>query len=420
MTYLDKLIAEHCPDGVPFKTLGEIGTFYGGLSGKSKEDFKDGNAKFITYMNVFSNISLRVDMPETVKIAPNEKQNTIQYGDVLFTGSSETPDECGMSSVLTVHTDEKLYLNSFCFGYRFNDPNLVLPGFSKYLFRSEALRKQIKKTASGVTRFNVSKKKMESVIIPLPPLEVQSEIVRILDNFTELTAELTARQKQYEYYRNLLLTFDDAAETIMTDRQTRLTDLRRAVKWFELQEIANFRNGKGHEKDIVAEGRYIVVNSKFISTSGQVKKFSNKQICPLFTDDILMVMSDLPNGRALAKCYLVEADDRYTLNQRIGALSVRKHDVVDTKYLFYILNRNEQLLRYDNGVDQTNLKKNDILSIRIPIPSMDVQKQIVEVLDRFDAICNDLNIGLPAEIEARQVQYEYYLDKLLTFQKMAS
>ena len=102
-----------------------------------------------------------------------------------------------------------------------------------------------------------------------------------------------------------------------------------------------------------------------------------------------MVMSDLPNGRALAKCYLVEADDRYTLNQRIGALSVRKHDVVDTKYLFYILNRNEQLLRYDNGVDQTNLKKNDILSIRIPIPSMDVQKQIVEVLDRFDAICND-------------------------------
>lgn len=133
-----------------------------------------------------------------------------------------------------------------------------------------------------------------------------------------------------------------------------------------------------------------------------------------------MVMSDLPNGRALAKCYLVEADDRYTLNQRIGALSVNKHDVVDTKYLFYILNRNEQLLRYDNGVDQTNLKKNDILSIRIPIPEMNVQKQIVEILDRFDAICNDLSIGLPAEIEARQVQYEYYLDKLLTFQKMAS
>lgn len=220
MTYLDKLIAENCPDGVPFRTLGEIGRFYGGLSGKSKEDFKDGNAKFITYMNVFSNISLRVDMPETVKISQNEKQNTIKYGDVLFTGSSETPDECGMSSVLTVHTDEKLYLNSFCFGYRFNDPNLVLPGFSKYLFRSEALRKQIKKTASGVTRFNVSKKKMERVVIPLPPLKVQSEIVRILDNFTELTAELTARQKQYEYYRNLLLTFDDAAETIMTDRQT--------------------------------------------------------------------------------------------------------------------------------------------------------------------------------------------------------
>lgn len=150
-----------------------------------------------------------------------------------------------------------------------------------------------------------------------------------------------------------------------------------------------------------------------------MKKFSNKQICPLFTNDILMVMSDLPNGRALAKCYLVEADDRYTLNQRIGALSVKNQDVVDTKYLFYILNRNEQLLRYDNGVDQTNLKKNDILSIRIPVPEMDVQKQIVEMLDRFDAICNDLNTGLPAEIEARQMQYEYYRDKLLTFKEAA-
>ena len=119
MTYLEKLIATYCPNGVPFKTLGELGTFYGGLSGKSKDDFTDGNAKFITYMNVFSNISLKVDVPEKVKIAPNERQNTIQYGDILFTGSSETPEECGMSSVLTTHTDEKLYLDSFCFGFRF-------------------------------------------------------------------------------------------------------------------------------------------------------------------------------------------------------------------------------------------------------------------------------------------------------------
>ena len=192
MSKIDELLAQQCPNGVEFKTLGELGTFLGGLSGKSKEDFKNGNAKFITYMNVFSNISLNLDVTDTVKIGEGEKQNTIQYGDVLFTGSSETPNECGMSSVLTVRTDEMLYLNSFCFIYRFNDPELFLPSFSKYLFRSDYLRKQIIKTASGVTRFNVSKAKMAKVKIPVPPLEVQAEIVKILDNFTELTAELTA------------------------------------------------------------------------------------------------------------------------------------------------------------------------------------------------------------------------------------
>lgn len=132
MSRLEELIQELCPNGVEYSTLGELGTFYGGLSGKLKEDFKNGNAKFITYMNVFSNIALRIDIDETVRIKPGEKQNTIQYGDVLFTGSSETPEECGMSSVLTTKTDEKLYLNSFCFGYRFKDENLILPGFSKY------------------------------------------------------------------------------------------------------------------------------------------------------------------------------------------------------------------------------------------------------------------------------------------------
>ena len=190
MSKLDQLIADMCPDGVDYKTLGEIGQFYGGLGGKSKEDFTDGNIKFFTYMNVFTNLSIDLDINDKVKINEGEKQNTVEYGDILFTGSSETPDECGMSSVLTEQTEERFLLNSFCFGYRLYDKELLIPGFSKYLFRSEELRKQIKKTASGVTRFNVSKKKMEKILIPMPPLPIQREIVRILDNFTELTSEL--------------------------------------------------------------------------------------------------------------------------------------------------------------------------------------------------------------------------------------
>ena len=161
MTKLEELIRELCPNGVDHKSLGTLGNFYGGLTGKTKEDFVDGNEKFITYKNVYSNPALQIDVEDKVKISDGEKQNLLQYGDVIFTGSSETLEECGFSSVITVKTDEKLYLNSFCFFLRFNDSNIILPDFSKHLFRSDALRQQIKKAASGTTRYNVSKEKIK-------------------------------------------------------------------------------------------------------------------------------------------------------------------------------------------------------------------------------------------------------------------
>lgn len=209
MSKLEELIKEYCPNGVEYKKLGELGQFYGGLSGKSKNDFTDGNEKFITYKNVYSNPALDLDIEDRVKINKGEKQNSLQYGDIIFTGSSETPDECGFSSVITKETNEKLYLNSFCFFFRMDDPSLLLPDFAKHLFRADSIRYQIGKTASGVTRYNVSKEKMKQVQIPVPALPVQREIVRVLDSFTlysaELTAELTARRKQYEFYRDKLL-----------------------------------------------------------------------------------------------------------------------------------------------------------------------------------------------------------------------
>ncbi|MBR1923333.1 MAG: restriction endonuclease subunit S [Paludibacteraceae bacterium] len=198
-----------------WKTFAELGVFYGGLSGKSKEDFKDGNAKFITYLNIGCNPALRLDISETVKIGPNERQNIVQYGDALFTGSSETPDECAMSSVVTEQPAENLYLNSFCFGFRFNSLDGICPAFYKHYFRSDAFRKAVRRTANGTTRFNVSKKEFAKLSIPIPPLAEQERIVSILDKFEALTtslsdgipAEQAAQQKRYEYYRDLLLTF---------------------------------------------------------------------------------------------------------------------------------------------------------------------------------------------------------------------
>ena len=126
-------------------------------------------------------------------------------------------------------------------------------------------------------------------------------------------------------------------------------------------------------------------------------------------------MSDLPNGRALAKCFCVDESGRYTLNQRIGAFTVKDTKTVNPKFLFYMLDRNKQLLKYDNCTDQTNLRKDDILDIKIPVPEINEQKRIISILDKFDALVNDISIGLPAEISARKSQYEYYRGKLLTF-----
>ena len=201
---------------IQWKTMGEIGKFFGGLTGKSKADFSNGNARFISYMNVYSNIALDQSANEFVSILPDEKQNVLQYGDALFTGSSETPNECGMSSVVTTEPKEPLYLNSFSFGFRLDNISTYHPDFLKHLLRSTAIRDQIAKTANGVTRFNVSKALFAKIILPIPPIELQVKIASILDRFDTLVndlskglpAEIEAVKARYEYYRNKLLTFN--------------------------------------------------------------------------------------------------------------------------------------------------------------------------------------------------------------------
>ena len=131
MNKIDEMLKN---EKVGWKRLGDIGEFYGGLTGKKKDDFTNGNAKFITYKNVFANPATKLDVTDKVKINETENQRTLIYGDIIFTGSSETPDECGMSSVITDKLTENVYLNSFCFFLRLNDKSLLLPDFSKHLF----------------------------------------------------------------------------------------------------------------------------------------------------------------------------------------------------------------------------------------------------------------------------------------------
>ncbi|GAA7590563.1 hypothetical protein JP0030_09040 [Helicobacter pylori] len=212
---LKSLLQTLAPKGVEFRKLGDIGEFYSGLVGKSKKSFSQGNKFYVPYVNVFNNPQLDLNALESVQIGDKEKQNTIQLGDVLFTGSSENLEDCAMSCVVTQKIEKDIYLNSFCFGFRFFDENLFNPSFLKHFLRDYNFRKNISKVANGVTRFNVSKQLLSQITIPIPPLEIQQEIVKILDQFSILTtdllagipAEIEARKKQYEYYREKLLTF---------------------------------------------------------------------------------------------------------------------------------------------------------------------------------------------------------------------
>lgn len=156
-----------------------------------------------------------------------------------------------------------------------------------------------------------------------------------------------------------------------------------------LSEVLQFRNGKAHEQHIVRDGKYIVVNSKFISTEGEVRKYSDECFCPTTTGETLFVMSDLPNGRALAKCFIVDADDRYAVNQRICSFKPRKGD---PKYFFYTLNRNPYFLSFDDGVQQTHLLNAVILNCPVKVPPTEKeQRAIAKALSDMDALINSLD-----------------------------
>jgi len=159
------------------KRLGKIGNTFNGLTGKTKEDFSSGKP-YVQYKQIFDDSRIDVNRFGFVNIMDGEKQNKVEYGDIFFTTSSETPDEVGTSSVLLHHIDG-LYLNSFCFGYRTNH-EILHPEFSRYLFRSELLRKEIVKLAQGSTRYNMSKNELMKIKVKLPTIHEQMKIAGFL------------------------------------------------------------------------------------------------------------------------------------------------------------------------------------------------------------------------------------------------
>lgn len=405
MSKINELIQTLCPDGVEYKKLGGLFSFKNGIS-KNKSFFGHGQP-IINFTDVYHHARLYSTMIKGLVDATDSELERFDVckGDCFFTRTSETKEDIGRASVIVDDIENCVFSGFLIKGHPITD--LLMPEYCSYCFNSGDFRKTIVENANMTTRATITGEILSKIEIPVPSLPVQEEIVRILDEYTRLEAELEAKlseeielkQKQYEVYRDELLTFGDD------------------VEYKKLKDVSSFVNGKGHEKNIVNDGRYIVVNSKFVSTNGIVKKYSDVQICPLHIDDILMVMSDLPNGRALAKCYLVDENDKYTLNQRIGCFHTLNENIISTKFLFNVLNRNYQLLSYDNGIDQTNLRKDAILNIDIPVPSPTEQQRIVKILDKYDTYTRDMISALNTELESRKKQYAYYRDQLLTFKR---
>ena len=403
MSKLDKLLKGV---EVEWKFLEEISEIYGGLTGKSKTDFEDGNSFFITYKNIYDNIELNTAKLEMVKVAENENQHKVKYGDVIFTGSSETPDEAGMSSAVTTKIDGSVYLNSFSFGLRFNEDIEVLPQFSKYLFRSHFMRHAISKTASGVTRFNISKARFKKLQIPIPSLSVQKEIVRILDSFeslttkltTELTTELTSRKKQYNYYREQLFSFEKGA-----------------VEWKTLGDVCRFINGRAFKQsELLEKGKYLVL-----------------RVGNFFTNDN-WYHSDLEldedkyceNGDLLYAWSASFGPKIWNGNKVIYHYHIWKvapdFNLVTKEFLYYLLHWDTQALKFAHSTGSTmmHISKGSIEKRLVPIPSLAEQARIVSILDKFDKTISSISEDLSMEIELRKKQYEYYRNKLLTFQKI--
>jgi len=180
-----------------YTIFGKLGDTYTGLTGKTKEDFGAGKP-YIPYINIFKNSRIDIQNLEYVQVNDDERQSVVKYGDIFFTTSSETPEEVGMSSVLLEEVSE-VFLNSFCFGFRLNNFETLIPKYARYLFRSEHVRRQISTLGQGATRYNLSKRQLIKLELKLPCVEEQQKIAAVL---SAADAEISTLEKKLACLRD--------------------------------------------------------------------------------------------------------------------------------------------------------------------------------------------------------------------------
>ena len=373
-------------------TLGEIGSFKNGIN-KGKEDFGHGSP-FVNLLDVFGKNYIDSSI-ELGLINSNDFERqlySLKKGDVIFVRSSVKPSGVG----LTILCKEDLPNAVFSgFLIRFRDNGKIDLDFKIHCFYEEGFRKRLISNSTVSANTNINQVALKALLIPLPPTK------------TEQTAIATALNDADALIQKL-------EQLIAKKRNIKTGAMQELLKpkegWEEkyLTEYVDYIHGKAHEQHIDRNGKYVVVNSKFISSDGTVLKHSNQNYCPAKEGDILTVLSDLPNGKALAKCFYVNADKKYAVNQRI---CIWRSKGAVPKFLFYILNRNKYFIGLDDGISQTHILNHHIEKCRISIPNNRIeQTRIAQILSDMD---NEIQ-ELETQLEKYKMMKQGMMQSLLT------
>ena len=271
--------------------LRDIGRAYGGLTAKTKADFGQGNASFVTFVEVIGNARLRGNSLDRVRVAKAERQNRVMRGDLLFNGSSETPEEVALSAVVDFEPTASTYLNSFCFGFRVRSGATADPTYLAYFFRSSAGRSLVACLAQGATRYNIAKTKFLDIELDLPPMERQREIVGSLCDADDLTAALKRTIAKKRAVRQGIM------QQLLTGK-TRLPGFTERWRHVSVGELLEFKNGLNKGREFFGAGTPIVnfmdvmhgpliraetVTGRVTLTQDEIKRFSARRGDLFFT-----------------------------------------------------------------------------------------------------------------------------------------
>ena len=390
MSKLDELLRELCPDGVEYKRFDEVCTLNARIGWQrltKAEYMSKGDYLLITGTDFTE--THEIDYSTCVYVTEERyKQDPkiqLKNGDILITKDGTLGKVAQVKGLEMPAT-----LNGGVFVVRCKDSSLENRFILHYLL-SNHFQSVVEQQKTGSTISHLTQTLFSRLMIPIPPLEIQREIVRILDNFTNLTAELTKeltdRKVQYAYYRNKFLYFDESSASLKS-----IGDICNVVVGGEPPADCI----KGESKD----------SSHMFPVWGNGKEAYGYSGTYKIDRDAVVISSIGANTGAV---YYRKAF--FTPIIRLKVV-MPKDNQLSSRFLFHVLSATA-IKSKSSSVP--NMNANEIKAIKIPVPPLDVQNRIVNVLDNFEKICSDLNIGLPAEIEARQKQYEYYRDKLLTF-----